>query len=116
MEVWVISVLILMHHSFVPTAPTPPPKPTGKAGEGGGGGVGLMCGAMTFWMSGVVISRKNSRDNLVLSQRTMKPTKWHVRPVKTQFSLGIRPVWSVFAGRKLVSLATYGAHSEDWSD
>ena len=23
-----------------------------------------------------------------------KPTKWHVRPVKTQISLGIRPVWS----------------------
>ena len=26
-----------------------------------------------------------------------KPTKWHVRPGKTQISLGIRPVWSVFA-------------------
>ena len=23
-----------------------------------------------------------------------KPTKWHVRPAKTQISLGIRPVWS----------------------
>ena len=22
-----------------------------------------------------------------------KPTKWHVRPAKTQISLGIRPVW-----------------------
>ena len=25
-----------------------------------------------------------------------KPAKWHVRPAKTQISLGIRPVWSVF--------------------
>ena len=24
-----------------------------------------------------------------------KPTKWHVRPAKSQISLGIRPVWSV---------------------
>ena len=23
-----------------------------------------------------------------------KPTKWHVRPAKTQISLGIRSVWS----------------------
>ena len=28
-----------------------------------------------------------------------KPTKWHVRPKKTQISLGIRPVWSGFAVR-----------------
>ena len=26
-----------------------------------------------------------------------KPIKWHVRPVKTPISLGICPVWSVFA-------------------
>ena len=28
-----------------------------------------------------------------------KPTKWHVGPAKTQISLGICPVWSVFAIR-----------------
>ena len=28
-----------------------------------------------------------------------KPAKWHVRQAKTQISLGIRPVWSVFAVR-----------------
>ena len=28
-----------------------------------------------------------------------KPTKWPLRPVITQISLGIRPVWSVFAVR-----------------
>ena len=39
-----------------------------------------------------------------------------VRPVKTQISLGIRPVWSessLSAWRKLRSLATHWAHSED---
>ena len=29
-----------------------------------------------------------------LSHLMTKPTKWHVRPVKTQISLGICPVWS----------------------
>ena len=32
-----------------------------------------------------------------ISQCMTKPTKWHVRPAKTQISLGICPVWSVFA-------------------
>ena len=39
-----------------------------------------------------------------------------VRPAKTQISLGIRPVWSESspsAWRKLGSLATHWAHSED---
>ena len=30
----------------------------------------------------------------VMSRCMTKPTKWHVRPAKTQISLGIRPVWS----------------------
>ena len=45
-----------------------------------------------------------------------KPTKWHVSPAKTQINLGIRPVWSessLSAWRKLGSLATHWAHSED---
>ena len=33
-------------------------------------------------------------DKTKMSQRMTKPTKWHVRPAKTQISLGIRPVWS----------------------
>ena len=32
-----------------------------------------------------------------LSRSTTKPTKWSVRPAKTQISLGIRPVWSAWA-------------------
>ena len=45
-----------------------------------------------------------------------KTNKMHVRPAKTQISLGIRPVWSessLSAWRKLGSLATHRAHSED---
>ena len=36
-------------------------------------------------------NRVNSNQ---LSRLVAKPTKWHVRPAKTQISLGIRPVWS----------------------
>ena len=39
-----------------------------------------------------------------------------MRPAKTQISLGVHPVWSessLAAWRKLGSLATYWAHSED---
>ena len=32
--------------------------------------------------------------SLNMSSLMAKPTKWHVRPAKTQISLGIRPVWS----------------------
>ena len=51
-----------------------------------------------------------------MSCLTTKLTKWHVHPAKTQISLGIRPVWSeslLSAWRKLGSLATHRAHSED---
>ena len=51
-----------------------------------------------------------------LSHLMTKPTKWHVRPAKTQISLGIHPVWSessMSACRKLGSPATHWAHSED---
>ena len=34
---------------------------------------------------------------LIVSRYMTKPTKSHVRPAKTQISLGIHPVWSVFA-------------------
>ena len=45
-----------------------------------------------------------------------KTNKVSVRPAKTQISLGICPVWSessLSAWRKLGSLATHGAYSED---
>ena len=51
-----------------------------------------------------------------MSRLTTKATKRHVRPAKTQISLGIHPVWSessLSAWGKLGSLATHWAHSED---
>ena len=50
-----------------------------------------------------------------MSRLVTKPTKWHVRPAKTQISLGIYPVWSessLSAWRKLGSLTTHWVHSE----
>ena len=38
-----------------------------------------------------------------LSRSTTKPAIWPVRPAKTKISLGICPVWSVFAERSLGS-------------
>ena len=37
-------------------------------------------------------SRCLSTMQVQLSRIVTKPTKWHVRPAKTQISLGIRPV------------------------
>ena len=57
---------------------------------------------------------KLTKENM--SRLMTKPTKWHMRPVKTQNSLGIPPVWSeslLSTWRKLGSLATHWAHSED---
>ena len=54
-----------------------------------------------------------------MSHLMTKPTKWHVRPVKTRISLGNCPAWSessLSAWRKLRSLATHWAHCKDWSD
>ena len=52
---------------------------------------------------------------LYLSRLTTKPTKWHVRPAKTQINLGIRPVWSessLSTWGKLKSLAIIKVHGE----
>ena len=57
-----------------------------------------------------LFTSKNSH----LSHDMTKPTTVH--PAKTQISLGIRPVWSeslLSAWRKLGSLVTHWAHSED---
>ena len=54
-----------------------------------------------------------------MSHSTTKPTKWHVCPVKTKISLGIHPVWSVFAIRiKKVLVLSYllSAQWRLWSD
>ena len=51
-----------------------------------------------------------------MSRLMTNATKWHLRPAKTQISLGIRPVWSessLSAWRKLGSLPTHWAYIED---
>ena len=40
---------------------------------------------------------KPQHNQSKMSQCMIKPTKWCVFPAKTQISLGIHPVWSVFA-------------------
>ena len=65
------------------------------------------------WLS---VMDSSTLANWVPWTATLKPTKWNVRPAKTQISLGICPVWSEFSlspWRKLGSLATQWAHSED---
>ena len=45
-----------------------------------------------------------------MSRSITKPTKWPVRPAKTQINLGIRPVWSVFA----VHMKNPGTFATKW--
>ena len=69
-----------------------------------------------YWQDVESVIMLHVRFQLNLSRLMTKPTKWHVRPAKTPISLGIRPVWSessLSARRKLGSLATQWAHSED---
>ena len=50
-----------------------------------------------------------------MSRSMTKPTKWPVRPAKTQISLGICPVWSVFAVRmKKYWDLSYPLIAEQW--
>ena len=45
-------------------------------------------------LDGAHLSSDASFINGHFSRLMTKPTKWHVRPAKTQISLGIHPVWS----------------------
>ena len=54
-----------------------------------------------------------------INRSMTKPTKWHVRQAKTQISLAICPVWSVFAVRmKEAWVLSYplSAQRRLWSD
>ena len=58
----------------------------------------------------------NASLGVEIEPRHDKTNKMNVRPAKTQVSQGIRPVWSessLSAWRKLGSLPTHWAHSED---
>ena len=48
-------------------------------------------------LQGLSMTCISGRKNLSLLMT--KPRKWQVHPAKTQISLGIHPVWSVFAAR-----------------
>ena len=61
------------------------------------------------------ITRVRSSISFYFSRLMTKPTKWHVRPAKTQINLGIRPVWSeasLSAWRKHGSGATHWAQAK----
>ena len=71
-------------------------------------------GCQRFFFLGLLVSSwdkiaVSNCPSLLYERRMTKQTKWHVRPVKTQISRGIRPVWSkssLSAWRKLGSLAS----------
>ena len=74
----------------------------------------LKCSTALWFSCGTAALRL--LPNYIMSRLMIKQTKWHVRPVKTQISLGIRPVWSeslLLTLWKLGSLACHWAHSVD---
>ena len=75
----------------------------------------------TVWLTSrsshvFLCSARRSKVRYTIEPPPDKTNKWHVRPAKPQISLGIRPVCSVSslsAWRKLGSLASHWAQSED---
>ena len=57
-----------------------------------------------------------------MRQRMTKPTKWHVRPAKTQISLDNRPVWSeswlcvLWVAKDPSFLQAESENSDQWAD
>ena len=53
----------------------------------------------TFYhkLAQMYLSKKCDTNRTHMSRNMTKLTKWHVRPAKTQISLGIRPVWSEYS-------------------
>ena len=71
----------------------------------------MKSGALSAWPSWLLnISVNNdfvSHINTLkiqMNHSTTEPTKWPVHPAKTRISLGIHPIWSVFAVRSVGSL------------
>ena len=77
----------------------------------------MFCWVMEGLVMHSLTSRYNTDSKSNMIRLMTKPTKWHVRPGRTQISLGIRSVWiesSLSTGRrKLWSLATQWVHSKD---
>ena len=75
-----------------------------------------VCCMFPWWWYIALCRHSNTFHMLEMSHLMTKPTNWHVRPAKTQISLGIRPGWSessLSAWRKLGYLDTGWVHSED---
>ena len=68
----------------------------------------------------IYLSHRQSGNRVkYLSRLVTKPTKWHVHPLKTQISLGIRPYWlelSLCAQWVAKDPRFLHADSKDWSD
>ena len=68
------------------------------------------CSCHFYWKSLPYLSRSMTKTK----------TKWHARLVKTQISLGIRPVWSesLLSGEEALApcFVTHWVQSEDWLD
>ena len=65
----------------------------------------------------IILSCFHSLIKANIRRSTAKPTKWHVRPAKTQNSVGIRPIRSessLSAWRNIRYLATNSANSKDF--
>ena len=72
--------------------------------------------SQTYFQGNRDLRHSPAQQERHMSRLMTKPSKWHVRPAKTQISLSIRPVWSepsLSAWRKFRSLAIHWAHSED---
>ena len=78
----------------------------------------IKCTWTKFWGETFTVKqiKRDMMTNIINEPRDDKTNKMTVRPAKTKISLGICPVWSeslLSTGRKLGSLATHWAHSED---
>ena len=74
---------------------------------------------MNLFIARLIIIVLSNSKRCHFASRNAKPTNWHVRPAKTQISLGIHPVWSAFAGRmKKAWVLSYplSAQRRLWSD
>ena len=64
----------------------------------------------------IITIRAPIKEVKQMGQHKIKPTKWHMRPAKTQINLVIRPVWAeslLSTWRKLESLATHWVLSKN---
>ena len=71
---------------------------------------------MNHCLTAVFVLQSSGKSYNIIEPPREKNNSVTVRPAKTQISLGIRPVWSeslLSAWKKLGSLATHWAHSED---